>query len=104
SPLPNFVWHERAPQGKMDLIVDLNFRMDTSALYSDIVFPAATWYEKDDLNTTDLHSYIHPLGAAVPPCWESKTDWDIFKALAQKICGLAPRHFPTPFRDIVASP
>src|SRR5712692_3323624 len=31
------VWHETAPQGKMDLVVDLNFRMDTSALYSDIV-------------------------------------------------------------------
>lgn len=30
-------------EGKMDLVVDLNFRMDTSALYSDIVLPAATW-------------------------------------------------------------
>jgi nitrate reductase alpha subunit len=36
----------RRPPGKMDLVVDLNFRMDTSALYSDIVLPAATWYEK----------------------------------------------------------
>ena len=35
-------WREQAPQGKMDLVVDLNFRMDTSALYSDIVLPAAT--------------------------------------------------------------
>ena len=54
-------WREPAPRGKMDLVVDLNFRMDTSALYSDIVLPAATWYEKNDLNTTDLHSFIHPL-------------------------------------------
>ena len=61
-------WHEHAPQGKMDLVVDLNFRMDTSALYSDIILPAATWYEKADLNSTDMHSFIHPLstgGAAV---------------------------------------
>ena len=36
-------WHEHAPMGKMDLVVDLNFRMDTSALYSDVVLPAATW-------------------------------------------------------------
>ena len=52
----------------MDLVVDLNFRMDTSALYSDIILPAATWYEKADLNSTDMHSFIHPLspgGAAV---------------------------------------
>ena len=70
--------------GKLDLVIDLNFRMDTSALYSDIVLPAATWYEKDDLNTTDLHSFIHPLSAAVPPCWESKSDWQIFRAIAEK--------------------
>ena len=53
-------WHEVAPLGKMDLVVDLNFRMDSSALYSDIVLPAASWYEKADLNSTDLHSFIHP--------------------------------------------
>ncbi|MCK6695901.1 MAG: molybdopterin-dependent oxidoreductase, partial [Thermoanaerobaculia bacterium] len=61
-------WIEHAPRGKMDLVVDLNFRMDTSALYSDIVLPAATWYEKADLNTTDMHAYVNPLSAAVPPC------------------------------------
>ncbi len=60
------VWHDKVPQGKMDLVVDLNFRMDTSALYSDIVLPAATWYEKDDLNSTDMHSFIHPLQEAAP--------------------------------------
>ncbi|MEE8392098.1 MAG: molybdopterin-dependent oxidoreductase, partial [Anaerolineae bacterium] len=43
------VWREKAPKGKFDLVVDINFRMDTSALYSDIVLPTATWYEKDDL-------------------------------------------------------
>jgi nitrate reductase alpha subunit len=97
-------WREPAPVGKMDLVVDINFRMDTSALYSDIVLPAATWYEKDDLNTTDLHSFIHPLGAAVPPCWDSKTDWEIFKALAREVSQLSTTHFPHPFREIVATP
>ena len=97
-------WREASTQGKMDLVVDLNFRMDTSALYSDVVLPSASWYEKDDLNTTDLHSYFHPLGAAVPPCWESRTDWDIFRALAEKLSELADVHFPKPFRDLVATP
>lgn len=78
-----------APIGKMDLVVDLNFRMDTSALYSDIVLPAATWYEKDDLNTTDMHSFINPMQAAVPPAWESKSDWDIFAALSKKVAEFA---------------
>jgi nitrate reductase alpha subunit len=94
----------KAPEGKFDLIVDLNFRMDTSALYSDIVLPAATWYEKCDLNSTDLHSFIHPLSEAVPPCWESKSDWDIFRSLARKVSELANKHLPTPVKDLVAGP
>lgn len=102
--LKEVTWHDKAPLGKMDLVVDLNFRMDTSALYSDIVLPAATWYEKADLNSTDMHSFIHPLSPAVPPCWESKSDWQIFRAIAKKFSELARKHFPEPVRDIVATP
>lgn len=54
-------WREPAPIGKLDLVVTIDFRMSTSALYSDIVLPAATWYEKNDLSTTDLHPFIHHL-------------------------------------------
>jgi nitrate reductase alpha subunit len=97
-------WREPAPRGKFDLVVDLNFRMDTSALYSDIVLPAASWYEKDDLNSTDLHSFIHPLSAAVPPVWETKSDWEIFKAITKKVSELATRHFPEPIEDLVSIP
>jgi len=97
-------WRDEAPKGKMDLVVDLNFRMDTSALYSDVVLPAATWYEKDDLNSTDLHTYIHPLSEAVPPTWESRSDWDIFRAIAEKFSELASRHLPDPVEEVVASP
>jgi len=98
----NFQKH--APQGKMDLVVDLNFRMDTSALYSDIVLPAATWYEKDDLNTTDLHTFINPMQAAVPPAWESRSDWDIFKSIAEKFSDMAASHLAEPIKDIVMVP
>ncbi len=97
-------FHKTAPTGKMDLVVDLNFRMDTSALYSDLVLPAATWYEKADLNTTDMHSFIHPLSAAVPPCWESKTDWQIFATISKKFSEMAAEHFPNPVEDMVATP
>jgi len=97
-------WREPAPEGKLDLVVDLNFRMDTSALYADVVLPAATWYEKADLNSTDMHTFVHPLSAAVAPCWESKSDWQIFKALAQRFSEMAAPHFPVPVRDLVAAP
>jgi len=95
------VWHDKVPQGKMDLVVDLNFRMDTSALYSDIVLPAATWYEKADLNSTDMHSFIHPLAEAVPPAWESKSDWDIFKDIAEAFSKVSEKHFPEQMEDVV---
>jgi nitrate reductase / nitrite oxidoreductase, alpha subunit len=100
----DIVWHDKAPEAKVDLVVDLNFRMDTSTLYSDIVLPAATWYEKSDLNTTDMHSFVNCMDAAVPPAWESKSDWRIFGRIAQKVSELAPRHFPEPFHDIIAAP
>lgn len=97
-------WHKEAPTGKMDLVIDINFRMDTSALYSDIVLPAASWYEKFDLNTTDMHTYIHPLAAAIPPVWEAKSDWATFREVARTTSEMAKRHFPNPVKDIVAVP
>jgi len=97
-------WHEHAPLGKLDLVVDLNFRMDTSALYADVVLPAASWYEKDDLSSTDLHSFIHPLQQAVPPCWEAKSDWRIFEEIARATGDLAKRFLPEPVEDLVATP
>ncbi|MGD8828883.1 MAG: molybdopterin-dependent oxidoreductase, partial [Gammaproteobacteria bacterium] len=86
------VWHEEAPQGKLDLLVTLDFRMSTTCLYSDIVLPTATWYEKDDLNTSDMHPFIHPLSEAVNPAWESRSDWDIFKGIAKRFSEVAEGH------------
>ncbi len=83
----------------LDLIVDINFRMDTTALYSDVVLPAATYYEKVDLNSTDCHSYIHPFSKVLDPLYDSKTDWDIFRLLAQKISQLASERNLRPYRD-----
>ncbi len=82
-------WHEQAPEGKLDLLVTLDFRMSTTCLYSDIVLPTASWYEKNDLNTSDMHPFIHPLSAAVDPVWQSRSDWEIYKGFAEafsKVC------------------
>jgi nitrate reductase alpha subunit len=76
-------WHAKAPEGKLDLLVTLDFRMSTTCLYSDIVLPTATWYEKNDLNTSDMHPFIHPLSTAVDPAWQSKSDWEIYKGFAK---------------------
>ncbi len=86
------VWHDEAPEGKLDLLVTLDFRMSTTCLYSDIVLPTATWYEKNDLNTSDMHPFIHPLSAAVDPAWESRSDWEIYKGIARKFSEIAVGH------------
>ncbi len=96
-------WHEEAPRGKLDLLVTIDFRMSTTCVYSDIVLPTASWYEKDDLNTSDMHPFIHPLQAAVDPAYESKSDWEIFKAIAKKFSEVAPEILGVE-TDIVALP
>jgi nitrate reductase alpha subunit len=97
------VWHDKAPEGKLDLVVTLDFRMSTTCLYSDIVLPAATWYEKNDLNTSDMHPFIHPLSRAVDSAWESRSDWEIYKGFARKFSQLAPGHLGEE-EDIVTLP
>jgi len=77
--------------------------MSTTCMYSDIVLPTATWYEKNDLNTSDMHPFIHPLSAAVDPAWESRTDWDIFKGIAKAFSETCPGYLGVE-KDIVALP
>jgi len=97
------VWHDKAPEGKLDLLVTLDFRMSTTCLYSDIVLPTATWYEKNDLNTSDMHPFIHPLSTAVDPAWSARSDWDIYKGFAKKFSELCPGQLGVE-RELVLSP
>jgi nitrate reductase / nitrite oxidoreductase, alpha subunit len=96
-------WHDEAVEGKIDLLVTLDFRMSTTCLYSDVILPTATWYEKDDMNTSDMHPFIHPLSKAVDPVWESKSDWDIFKGIAKRFSELCEGHLGVE-QDLVTVP
>lgn len=96
-------WHDKAPEGKLDLLVTLDFRMSTTCLYSDIVLPTATWYEKNDLNTSDMHPFIHPLSTAVDPAWQSRSDWEIYKGFAKKFSELCVGHLGVE-KELVLTP
>ena len=96
-------WHDESPQGKLDLLVTLDFRMSTTCLYSDIVLPTATWYEKNDLNTSDMHPFIHPLSTAVDPAWEARSDWDIYRNLAEVFSQVCQGHLGVE-KDVVLTP
>ena len=96
-------WREETT-GKLDLLVSLDFRMTATPLYSDIVLPAATWYEKHDLSSTDMHPYVHPFNPAIDPLWESRSDWDIYKTLAKVVSEMAKDYLPGTYKDVVTTP
>ncbi|MEZ5210126.1 nitrate reductase subunit alpha [Gordonia sp. PP30] len=104
TPHPNEVrWRDEAPEGKLDLLLSADFRMTSTTLMSDIVLPAATWYEKYDLSSTDMHPFVHAFSPAIDPPWEAKSDFDLFHALAAELSKQARKHLGT-VRDIVATP
>ncbi|MCB1713105.1 MAG: nitrate reductase subunit alpha, partial [Candidatus Riesia sp.] len=107
EPKPvNAKWIKQKEAGKLDLLVNIDFRISTTGLYSDIVLPTASWYEKDDLNTSDMHPFIHPLTAAIDPVWETRTDWEIYKGLARSFANLVRKYnlFEKIEKDLVLTP
>jgi nitrate reductase alpha subunit len=92
-------WHETAPRAKLDLVTTIDFRMTSTCTYSDIVLPAATWYEKHDLSSTDMHSF----NPAIAPPWQTRTDFDAFAAIAARFSRLAATHLGTR-TDVLAGP
>jgi len=67
------------------------------------VLPTASWYEKNDLNTSDMHPFIHPLSTAVDPVWQSRSDWDIYKGFAKKFSEVCVGHLGVE-KELVLTP
>jgi nitrate reductase / nitrite oxidoreductase, alpha subunit len=96
-------WREEAPRGKLDLVTTIDFRMTSTCTYADVVLPAATWYEKHDISTTDMHPFVHSFNPAIAPPWETRTDFDAFRLIAEEFSRLATTHLGTR-TDVVAAP
>jgi nitrate reductase alpha subunit len=95
-------WRVEAPEGKLDLLVTLDFRMSTTCMYSDIVLPTATWYEKNDLNTSDMPVHPPAVGSGRSGL-ESRSDWDIYKGIAEAFSRVAPEVLGVE-KDVVLTP
>ncbi len=89
-------------EGKLDLVLTLDFRMTSTTLFSDLVLPAATWYEKHDLSSTDMHPFVHSFNPAINPPWQTRTDYQAFGALAERFSELARVHLGTRTDMIIA--
>ncbi|HEY0950964.1 nitrate reductase subunit alpha [Nocardioides sp.] len=96
-------WADQAAEGKLDLLMTIDFRMTSSTIFSDVVLPAATWYEKHDLSTTDMHPFVHSFNPAIAPPWQTRSDWDAWKTIAKRFSELAVDHLGTR-KDVVAKP
>jgi anaerobic selenocysteine-containing dehydrogenase len=72
---------------KLDLLVCIDLRLSSTALNADYVLPAASSYEKCDVNEwyTPLAPFAHVTNAAVEPPGEAKPEWEIMVLLAEKL-------------------
>lgn len=72
---------------KLDLVVTIDVMMTETCKYSDIVLPASYWFEHVDVGAFmyATHPYIFWTEKAIEPLGESKSDFEIYKALAEKM-------------------
>ncbi|OOG31549.1 nitrate reductase subunit alpha [Corynebacterium diphtheriae] len=98
----SITWRD-APHGKLDLMLTTDFRNTSTTLVSDIILPAATWYEKNDMSSTDMHPYLHSFNAAINPPWEARTDFEVFRDLSHRFSELAATWLGVQ-HDVVTTP
>jgi dimethylsulfide dehydrogenase subunit alpha/complex iron-sulfur molybdoenzyme family reductase subunit alpha len=80
--------YRRAFVESLDLLVNVNHRMDSTALWSDYVLPAKSQYEVWDLRgELGYHRFcnITVPPAGLKPVGETKSEWEICLLLAQAI-------------------
>jgi DMSO reductase family type II enzyme molybdopterin subunit len=65
----------------LDLVVTIDLRMSSTALWSDIVLPAAQHYEKVGLDIPLFN--LTMTDESVPPAGESLPEWEIFRDLTR---------------------
>lgn len=84
----------------LEKVVVVDNRMSATALWADIVLPAAMQYERPNLQYAITHTFrVGFSDKAVEPAGEAKTEWEIFKALSRKVQERAIEQGITEFKD-----
>jgi len=90
----NFLRRARATQTllanflpKLRFLVTIDWRWNATAMYSDVVLPACTWYEKTStfMVGSPVQPFVHIVNQAAPPLYDSIGEWKLFCLLARKI-------------------
>jgi len=72
------------------LVVDVNFRMNQTSRYADILLPAAAWYEKIGIKYIVVYvPYVTLADKGAEPMGEAKPEWEIFSLLARHVASKA---------------
>jgi len=102
-PAPQYARKHLWP--KLDLIVSVNFRMSTSSCHADYVLPAAGYYEQHGIKYGQSYvPYIILSDRAVEPRAESKTHWEMFALLAERVAKRAGERGITTVRGFQDEP
>ena len=69
------------------LLVSIDWRWNSSALYADLVLPACSWYEKTStfLMGMPVQPFVHMVNQATEPLYDSMGEWKMFCLLARKV-------------------
>ncbi|MEH6452896.1 MAG: trimethylamine-N-oxide reductase TorA [Psychromonas sp.] len=72
---------------KLETVVSIDFTWTASCRFSDIVLPACTQFERNDIDLYGSYSArgVIAMQKLVDPLFQSKTDFDIFTLLARKL-------------------
>lgn len=70
---------------QLEAVVTADLFMTDTAKYSDIVLPAAHYFEATDVLTGATHPHVTLRKRVVDPPWEVKSDFEIVKGLAERL-------------------
>ena len=90
---------------KARLVVDVNFRMNETGRYADILLPATGWYEKIGIKyIAAFVPYITLGDQGAVPLGEAKPEWEIFSRLAERVGAEARRRGISEVRGFKGQP
>ncbi len=78
------VAHARAALAKLDHLVVQDIFLTETAMFADVVLPAAAFYEKAG-TVTNTNRQVQMGRPAVPPPGEARPDWEVTVALARRL-------------------
>lgn len=89
------IWHELF--NSLELIITVDLFMTDSAKYADLVLPAASHFEEEDLNVGYWHHWLSINQKTIPPFFEAKSDLKIARELTQKLNEISPQFSTFPY-------